>query len=107
MYAVISRSRVAFAPACSAKKSNETPINVARKNFEKKRVSSLKENVNTLLTIANADVKQYTEFFKELDELHKKELKQFVDKVKSREVVASSSDIKETSEEDNIFLDKE
>lgn len=105
MYAVISRSRVAFVPACSAKKTNETPINVARKNFEKKRVSSLKENFNTLLSIANSDVKQYTEFLKEIDELHKKELKQFVDKVKPRDV--TSSDLKETSEEDNIFLDKE
>ncbi len=79
----------------SAAKKPESPIQLARKAFEKKRITSLKENINKLVMIATADTKEVVEFIKELDELHKKEL--------------MPNAVKETDvqQEENIFLKQE
>ena len=63
--------------ACHAASRDNSPKNhivAARKLFESKRLVSLKENVNKLILIATADTKEISDFVKELDELHKKEL---------------------------------
>jgi hypothetical protein len=69
--------RAAFKIRCSSssEKKPPNPVQKARKTFEKKRGDSLKENVNKLILIANKDIKEYGDFIKELDEIHKKELK--------------------------------
>jgi len=62
---------------CRASSKDNAPKNhivAARKLFESKRLVSLKENVNKLILIATADTKEISDFVKELDELHKKEL---------------------------------
>lgn len=46
----------------------------ARKAFEKRRLVSVKENFNKLVMIATSDVKELTDFLKEIDEAHKQEL---------------------------------
>lgn len=60
--------------AASRYNSPKNHIVAARKLFESKRLVSLKENVNKLILIATADTKEISDFVKELDELHKKEL---------------------------------
>ena len=60
--------------ASSKDNSQKNNIVAARKLFENKRLVSLKENVNKLILIATADTKEISDFVKELDELHKKEL---------------------------------
>jgi hypothetical protein len=106
----IIKTRVSITPICSAKKP-ETPINVTRKNFETKRTASLKENVNKLLLIAASDVQEYSDFFKELDVIHKKELASWVARVKehvSEVVPRGPVSQKETEDEDeNIFKKKD
>jgi hypothetical protein len=82
---------------CEANKP-DSPIQTARKTFEKKRQITLKENINKLVTIATADTKELNEFLKELDVLHKKEL--MPNSVKT----AESS---ESEESENIFLKQE
>lgn len=78
----------------------DNPIINARKAFEKKRMTSLKENFNKLVTIATADSKEVVDFVKELDELHKKEIEKFMDKMPK--TVGSSN---ENESKENIFLD--
>lgn len=46
-------------------------VNVYRKKVESQRTSMLKENLNKLGVIANADVKFLQDTFTELDKLHK------------------------------------
>jgi len=72
---------------CRASGDNSPKNNIvaARKLFESKRLVSLKENVNKLILIATADTKEISDFVKELDELHKKELN--YNKKKSEEEV--------------------
>ncbi len=89
--------RTAFSIQCCNKKEN--PVQKARKVFEKKRGDSLKENVNKLIAIANKDIKEYGDFIKELDEIHKKELKK--DKKKT-----TTETIESVDDSDNIFLEK-
>ena len=86
---------------CCQKKEN--PVQKARKAFEKNRGDSLKENVNKLIAIANKDIKEYGDFIKELDEIHKKELKK--DKKPANASAAESIESIDDSS-DNIFLDK-
>lgn len=93
------RSRSVFAPVCEANKPKENPINASRKAFEKKRTITLKENVNTLLKIANLDIQEAGDFIKELDELHKQTLKK-VFKKKDKEEFESLTVI---NEDENIF----
>lgn len=57
-----------------------SPINEARKAFEKRRLVSLKENFSKLVMIATADGKELSDFAKELDELHKKEFSTLFEK---------------------------
>ena len=106
----IVRSRSAVVtPRCCASKKNETnqvnPVTVSRKRFEAKRGASLKENLNKLLVIANADIKEYGDFIKELDEIHKKEVNVFIDKVKTGGPASSTSSPEDEGE--NIFVSKE
>lgn len=92
-------TRTSVVTRCAAaKKSN--PITVSRKNFEQKRTKSLKENFNQLLLIANSDIREYTDFIKELDELHRNEFKGIVDKFKT-----PKEEDEET--EENIFVKKD
>jgi alanyl-tRNA synthetase len=105
MHTLTIKSRVAFVPTCSSAKK-ENPISSARKAFEKKRTASLKENVNNLLSIANSDIKEYSGFIKELDDLHKKEFQQVFDSLKTR-LNKNNADLKESSDEENIFVDKD
>jgi hypothetical protein len=103
---VRSRSAVVTSRCCASKKSETNPVSVSRKRFEAKRGVSLKENLNKLLVIANADIKEYGDFFKELDEIHKKEVNAFIDKVKAGGSSPASSSSSE-DEGENIFVSKE
>ena len=76
--------------ASSQKPQNS--IAAARKAFEKRRTSSVKENFNKLVLIATSDTKEITDFMKELDELHKKQFESFKKK--------------DESNEENVFLDE-
>lgn len=64
----------------------------------KKRNASIKENINKLIAIANNDVKEFNELIKEFDVEHKKALK-----MKSESGTESGG---ETSDDENIFIDK-
>jgi uncharacterized membrane protein YjjP (DUF1212 family) len=108
MNTILLRSRTTTKISCSSEKK-ESSISISRKQFEKKRNISLKENVNKLLIIASSDLKEYSDFFKELDEIHKKEINKIIDKVKNK---SSESSIIEESIEDsddyqNIFINKD
>ena len=83
----------------SVSKKPDSPIQLARKAYEKKRMVSLKENINKLITIATADTKEVVEFIKELDELHKKEL--------MPNAVKETTVSEEQQDEENIFLKQE
>lgn len=76
---------------CSQQNSTN-PVTVARKKFEKAREQTLKENFNRLVFIATNDVRQVTDFVKELDEIHKKAFDDFLAPAKPVPV-----------EEENIF----
>lgn len=73
----------------------EKPLRAARLAFEKKRTESVKKNLSDLLVIATADVKEYTEFLKEIDLLHRKEFEKFIPKKEQK--------VSEEVEEENIF----
>ena len=88
-------SRSSLRCVASAAKKPDTPIVSARKTFEKKRMTSMKENFNKLVAIATSDTKELVDFVKELDELHKKEL------------MPSAVKNPETSTDENIFLKEE
>jgi len=104
---MLRNSRTMVRPKCSTEKT-ETPISISRKQFEKKRSESLKDNVNKLLAIASNDVKEYSAFFKELDEIHKKELEQFADKLKDKFSKSTKSNVTVVEVDDeNIFIDKD
>lgn len=90
-------SRRSLVCVASSGKKTESPIFRARKAFENKRMVSLKENLNKIVAIATADVKELTDFVKELDELHKKEL--MPGKAKRDETVAD-----EDQNDENIFV---
>jgi hypothetical protein len=96
-----TRSRSVFVPVCEAKKPKENPINISRKAFEKKRSVTLKENVNTLLKIANIDIKEAGDFIKELDELHKDALKKAFKKDGKED--SESDSVTVVDEDENIF----
>lgn len=107
--AVVTSRCCASSSSSSSKKVGENPVNpvtVSRKRFEAKRGVSLKENLNKLLVIANADIKEYGDFIKELDEIHKKEVNTFFDKVKAGPS-ASSTSSEEEGEGENIFVSKD
>ena len=89
-------SRRSVVCVASAKKT-ESPIVRARKAFETKRMASLKENLNKIVAIATADVKELTDFVKELDDLHRKEL--MPGKSKTEESV-----VDEDQNDENIFV---
>ena len=95
------RNRTLFVPVCESKRPKENPINSSRKAFEKKRNLTLKENVNVLLKIANIDIKEYGDFIKELDELHKNELSKVFKKQQSFDEASIS--LGEAINEENIF----
>lgn len=88
------RSLVCVASA----KNTESPIVRARKAFETKRMVSLKENLNKIVAIATADVKELTDFVKELDELHKKEL------MPGKSKATEASVEEEDQSDENIFV---
>lgn len=102
---LIKSSRVMVKPICSSEKK-VNPINVTRKNFEKIRSESLKDNFNKLMVIASSDIKEYSDFFKELDEIHKKELSQLADNLKEQFSKSQPSSVTVIDDE-NIFVDKE
>ena len=86
--------------ACHAASRDNSPKNhivAARKLFESKRLVSLKENVNKLILIATADTKEISDFVKELDELHKKELN--YNKKKSDEEDEDDDDTEDNNED--------
>lgn len=89
-------SRRSLVCVASAKKT-ESPIVRARKTFETKRMVSLKENLNKIVAIATADVKELTDFVKELDDLHKKEL------MPGKSKTTDESVAEEDQSDENIF----
>lgn len=95
--------RAVFKVQCCTDKKPPNPVQKARKTFEKKRGDSLKENVNKLIAIANKDIKEYGDFIKELDEIHKKELNK---KKKAPTPTDSTTTSSSDEEEYSIFLDK-
>jgi alanyl-tRNA synthetase len=93
-------------PLCSSEKK-VNPVNVIRKNFEKIRSESLKDNFNKLMVIAASDIKEYSDFFKELDEIHKKELSQLADNLKEQFSNSNPSSPVKVIDDENIFVDKD
>lgn len=89
--------------------NNKNGINEARKKFEKERNVTLKENLNKVLAIGNNEVKEVGGFLKELDELHKKQLKDVFGSWGKKGSSSSPISIKaaeEDARDDNIFADK-
>jgi len=103
---LIKNSRVMVKPQCSSEKKTN-PISVSRKNFEKTRSESLKENFNKLMVIASSDLKEYSDFFKELDEIHKKELGQLADNLKEQFSKSNSSSAVKVIDDENIFVERD
>lgn len=105
MSSIMLKSRpLSMTVRCSSQKTTENPINIARKRFETKRVVSLKENINRLIAIANSDVKEYGEFFNELDDIHKKQFTEVFDHIKDK-IPTGASKSSDKSSEENIFLE--
>ena len=100
----------------SSSQSNPTVKNISniRKEFEKTRSNTLKDNVNKLIAIARSDIKEYSDLFKELDDVHKESINNFINQVKNyvndnksskkTSGVKDSSDSTEESQDENIFL---
>ena len=102
---IVAKARpVCMTLRCSSQKQ-ENPITVARKAFEKKRSNTVKKNFNKLLFVANTDAKEVGDFFKELDEIHKKELSMLFDKFKSKTITTKEDD--NGDEDSNIFIKKQ
>jgi len=107
MQALLLKSRTSLTITC-AKKKDDSPMHIARKNFEKKRTVGLKENVNKLLQIANADAKVYGDFFHELDAIHKKAIADWTESVQEKLSEAASRAAGTSSEDDETsFFKKE
>ncbi len=92
-------SRNVFKCVASAERPKQRSlITNARKKFEKKRLETLKENINKLAFIATLDTKEITDFVKELDECHKEYFKS----------KKHDKTFKESSEDaENPFVDSE
>lgn len=98
---ILARNLATRSVKCSVASRDNSPKNnivAARKLFESKRLVSLKENVNKLILIATSDTKEISDFIKELDELHKKELN--YNKKKSDSEENEDEDDDEDSEKD-------
>lgn len=91
------RSLVCVASSDGERIVRKNKIVDARRSFEKRRLVSVKENFNKLVMIATADVKELSDFLKELDDAHKRELMQ-----KPSASTESRDDSGDSSE--NVFL---
>lgn len=107
---LIPKSRV-VCKCYASKDRKENPITVVRKAFEKKRAVNAKDNLNKLLIVADSDLKEYANFFKELDEIHRKEFATLHDKVVAPFRKGSESSEEKTDDDDtndeNIFKKSE
>ena len=97
------QSRKMFVPVCEDSNTSTNPITNARKAFEKKRNVTLKQNVNTLLNIANSDLKECSVFLKQLDTLHKAEVDKIFKKMKPDTEEESTALVVEEADDENIF----
>ncbi len=107
---IISKSRMLTCRCHASAEKKENPITVARKAFEKKRAVNAKENLNKVIRVADADLKEYGNFFKELEEIHRKEFLSFHDKmIAPLKKTTDSSDEKVVAEDEdeNIFKKSE
>lgn len=107
MNSFLIKSRTTTTIKCSSDKTKtETPVTVARKAFEKKRSVSLKENANKLLAIATADWTEIKTFAQELDQIHKKEINEFVQQIKTH-ITKDNTTQDDVTSDKNIFLTKD
>ncbi len=104
MQSLLIKSRTTF-KCFAAKDKKENPITVARKAFEKKRAVNAKENLNKVLRVADSDLKEYFNFFKELEEIHRKEFLELHDKMIApvKKMTEQSVEEKDSEDEENIF----
>lgn len=108
---LIPKSRIVCKCYASKDQKTENAITIARKAFEKKRAVNAKENLNKVLLVADTDLKEYYNFFKELEEIHRKEFLTLHDKVVAplKRVTGSTDEKVKTDEaveeddDENIF----
>jgi anion-transporting ArsA/GET3 family ATPase len=104
----IKRNRISVTPRNkldSILDKQKNILNVSRKDFETKRLSQIKENFNKFLTIGSSELKEYSDFFKELDKIHKDtidELKKEYGWIQDKTQTTMSMD----SIEENVFIDE-
>lgn len=94
---------------CRAAGEKENPINLAKKRFDNKRNVVLKDNLNKIVSIGNAELKDLNEFMKELDLLHRKEINDWFNKKDvsvSRSHVAEVVGSDDDENDENIFVSK-
>lgn len=70
----------------------------------KKRNSTIKENINKLIAIANNDIHEFNELIKEFDMEHKKALK--FEKCNSTATSSGSESDDDEPHEENVFIKK-
>lgn len=101
---MIRTSRSVVVPCkCSGSIDPKSVVQVMRKKFENKRTVVAKQNLNSILAIATADLKDCTAVLKELDEFHKNKWSSVFKKEGVEETAAPSSE--EASKDTNIFVD--
>jgi hypothetical protein len=102
---ILARNLATRFTKCRASADNSSKNNIvaARKLFEKKRLVSLKDNFNKLILIATADTKEITDFVKELDELHKKELNYNKKKDENDDADDDADDTDAEDKAENVF----
>lgn len=101
----IKRNRISITPhnkLDSILDKQKNILNVSRKEFETKRLSQIKENFNKFLTIGSSELKEYSDFFKELDKIHK----DTVDELKKEYGWTKETTMSLDSIEENIFIDE-
>jgi len=111
MNSVLLKNRTVLKVKCESNSSNNQVKNITniRKEFEKSRSLILKDNVNKLLAIARSDVKEYSDLFKELDNVHKESINNFINQVKNyvndnKYSKDEKKDDQSNKDEENIFI---
>jgi hypothetical protein len=84
---------------CSASRP-VNPVTALRKRFETMRIARLKENFSKVANIGSTDLKDFSDFVKELDQIHKDEFSKTKTSLTTENLVGSDD------ADENIFKEK-
>lgn len=90
---MLNRARCVQARCDASRKDAVNPVVAARKRFEKKRSSVLKDNFNKIVLIGTAEIADVKEFLVELDQIHKKEVEGWFNKDPKQPEVVDADNI--------------